>query len=996
MDTLKIFPAKPIPKDAPFLQLARGEQGQYVFEGESADNGRLTVAIDRIEGVLLQPLDVDDGFNGPTLWATRPSGGGLGARLVVPDASPAKVVGASHRDGEDFTRWVVDAQNGYKGQLRIPRHLCRVRHIEDMFHPRLVVVSDENGRPVPPEWPVIPNWIPALKARPTSNLIRDRDNKVIGVTYNFGLHGLDERMEVRYDAHDFVEVSHRDEELGEDDPLRVEVWPRTPLKNWGFFVVHVGKRSTSWSSFRWSLHTAARGSKESANSFVVKACVSQTSSDAEDGLRLVGRQGSSDDAVVARQRPRWLTFESTDDANGRACGTFDLLEEESIDMPVAAESEFGLDVGTSNSCLSYRRDSSSPVVSVDFDQTHRREGADPLLFVRFGTADRARSIRPLLPGVEGDNPEFRRGPGQDALTQVPSLVLLDPRALPGAPREVSLDKLHRALPFRDVVVPPTHYSESFAEPHKGWMVFNRLKWFPAEAEHSRLYLMHYVTSLLLLAAARHPAATTTLKVSYPLAFRKHDKENLKRALKEACARVQRFTGTDGRGGCKFTLGGEILTHDEGRCIAISHARQMPVSPDALAPLVVVCDIGGGSIDLATATFSPDDLPANRDGSLTFLSADSIYFGANLVLRYALNVARETLYNEDAGDDYIWNNFSQKVRAGGLDSILNTLPGDDRTSIEQATAFYFELVKEYAARSIAAALRNPYRYGAAQRLLFDETGARRPADAAGLEEEHFRDYSLGQPAGNDFWTKRPVPVEFVMTGNGWKLFELVAKDDLSATQQKVLRFGQSLAERIGQLVKHPVDGESELPESGAVQAFVRPTVSIKVGLKRSGGGRPVLKEALADSILSSVRRQQRETDEETAQRGERDAPNGFSEPRRARDRARSTPWFSFVGDRRVILPSRVSEFPHLIGDQTEAHGPALMLGNGATLEPAMPQELLQLARRLEMPVEPKLLVESRMEAITDDINDNGYRSKPLIASLFEKAVALKFYKSWSSS
>ena len=958
--------------------------------------------------------------------------------VTVPESSAARsvwqIASMYGCDTSQTLPFQLAKLSGEQVQLHIPGGMWRVQDIDEVFFPKLLVVIDEEGTWHLPDYPIRPLWQSAVReVRCTTE--KSADGRILSATYSVALRGLSTPAVRAFGQNDMAPMGS----AGASDPFRIMVWPNTNLATWRFFCVDLGRqREDDWTNAHWGLFTTVRkpsseGEQPSSDPdrfpdaarayqcrndsmlphrvFPCRAASAQRNQNRTS--ELVELRGGNSRREVAQDRPELLCIERRDQQAG---GVFKLLPPMDVSVQLrTTQPTVGIDIGTSNSCVSVD-DGTSPVYSVDLDMT--RPDAqfvatdDPrtdLVFVKVGSrANRLTTIEPWLPGLEGPGHKPDALKAATALTQIPTLVLLlDPQAK--TPADIDLKVVEAMLPIRDVIVPPPDYLRTFGGPlHHVSGAFDKLKWLSrsGDPQRSGIFLIKYLESIFLFVAAKMPCSGIQARLSYPLSFEPGDRMYLLRAAKKAAEAVKLYTGV---------AINPTLHADEGRCIISAHIRNSQAS-DKILPLSVVCDIGGGSIDIAVATYSAKErvgLPHGKvPASLVFLAADSVRFGANLLFERLFRDLKEAIVPDAATrsdrEIYAREMFKQRVRQLGYSKLLASVPGQ-RSQALTIVDCYFALVREYLARTIAATIRNPYRLGATIYRFNPRAAAQQAVVQDGMwgpETDEGRVtmsdlLTVPTPPGQPprCWMQlKEVTIDLLFTGNGWRSFEAFSAGALADRSQEMGAFVTALSRRVNELVNAPVDGEAaEVTKAFAGTKAARANAC--VGLQR--GATRVLKEALADSILGFDG--QRGTGDDADQASEPlSACNGFTEQAPAADMWDADaadgclPWYAMVGSRELAWRGDIYA---RIGppDSEMQFGSVVLPLRDGTLPPLPTPDLQDIGKRLELNLEFGSLYRRSIPDVTAAIAPAGHgnsRSRSLLSVMYEKVLAPHiFFRGW---
>ena len=848
--------------------------------------------------------------------------------------------------------------------VRVPGSIGRVVAVEDLFSPKGLVLYGDNGKTQaePAVYPMAAEWIPCVKDKPK---VRFEGGTL---EYTLSLHGLEGSVVRRYTAAE-IEVAGEPPDI--EDPeahLRVMVWPANPTPNWKLFVVDVGANGNknAWcGKFQWSLYhhpidsQSGRGAAREDERRVT-ACRSL-----RDNIPIVRRSEGAFDPVMPLRiatgdRPHYIEIGRIGETS--VCGSFDLLPRmgaPGLNESSAAEDSqgesWGVDIGTSNSCLArLARDAvtqKNQTVVVNLNQVWDPQAPnDSLVLCRIGTKKAPRSDLHWMPGLEGAT--GREVIQSEAITQVPTRLALLVKP-PKMPQALSAQEVRDMIPMCDVVVPPLQSRTTFGQSLVDERTVDRLKWVDKHEDKRVALLEQYVSCLLLMAAARiRPTGTVTVHFSQPLSFTDLQRQALELAAKAAAATVAEYSGV------QFVV---HVDSDESHCILEQFAA-LAKSKQPNFPVWVLCDIGGGSVDLAVAT-------GTSEKDYAFMAADSIKFGANLVFANLLEIAGQQLANTPHVPTQR-QAVRELIARSGFDSVLAKCNPNTKQQITKIVQCYYNLVAEYVARTVAGCLRNPKRF----------KGVCEASDGTGF------DSVLEQP---DYMT---TELHVLVTGNGFRTFDVIAA---GRTQTRLMQdFSTLVRDRVQELLRQPTGIPGEASEDDAwfakVPGPITPSRGGYLGLEPRAGV-VYLKEALAYSILASAGAGNSES------RSARDylaSPNGLTEfsagwPAR-RIPGAERPWYAFVGSKQMqrsvvgSLPFMVdTSEPWYVADPNVAR-------DERTFGPAMPESVARVARDLRWNVDVNQMFQLHAAEIDQLLkDDDGNRQWSLLKLLYEVGMTRLF-------
>lgn len=838
--------------------------------------------------------------------------------------------------------------------VRVPPSVGRVVPVEAMFSPKGLILYGDNGKNRA-EWadfPMAAEWRPFVKSCHASF-----DGNTL--EYRVELHGLQGALVRRYANAEIERAGEPPEVEIPESHLRIMVWPNNPSPLWKLFVVDVGANNNiqTWNGkFQWSLFHHPSTPHTSGHHRDDDLRVAPCRSIKDDSLILKRSQGLYDPKLPLRvatsDRPHYIEIRSIGEE--AVVGTFNLLprvnpHSEAIVNGSQSES-WGADIGTSNSCLArlVTSGTSQRTEIVNFNQVwDPKTPNESLIYCRVGDARAPRSELHWMPGLEGANSVDAFA--QEPITQVPTrlaLLVKDRR-----PEALTAQDVRALIPLCDAIVPPLQ-SGGFGQAKVDDSTVERLKWVERHDDKRVALLEQYITCMLLMAAARlRPSATVTVHFSQPLSFTQRQKEGLEAASRAAAERLTQYTGVpfDAK-----------VDSDESHCILEQFAALRGPVPRR-HPIWVLCDIGGGSIDLAVAA-------GESKQDYAFLAADSIKFGANLVLNNILELAGQQV-TASPHPETQRRMVREMILSAGYDAVLAKCNPNTKQQIHRIVQLYFELIAEYVARTVAGCMRNPTRMKA---LLGD------PPENGGFG------WDMHDP---EFMASR---IELLVTGNGFRTFDVLGKSPKAQMRQ----FASLVRERVAELLKMPTGFPTPAANDDMWFAHVpTPDVSESLGLEPSGGT-TFLKEALAYSILASASQVQsgehREADDYLA------SPNGITEYMEGwaarREPGNERPWYAFVGASTAIKRSRTGMHP-LPVVRTE---PWFITDPKVRREeklfgPPMPGTVLRFAQDLRWNLDFNHLYQQHTAEITSELESSQgqQRQWSLLKVIYEVAIARMF-------
>ncbi len=828
--------------------------------------------------------------------------------------------------------------------VRVPQSVGRIVAVEDLFSPKALVLYGDNRQASPADYPMAAVWRPFVKTcKPRF------DNGAI--VYQVELHGLEGVISRRYAGAEIETGGEPPDSANPESHLRIMVWPRNPPPKWRLFVVDVGANANDlyWNGvFKSSLYHHPAGRNEGQR---VAPCRS-----VKDGSELLSlKEGSFlpdlPTRVATSDRPNYIEIRRLGEE--AVVGTFTLLEHIDSSTPqhaIGHPEEWSVDIGTSNSCIA-RRDPSTPDVTliVDLNQvTPSRiggEAAPSLVLSRLGDPLNPRSEVQWMAGIEApNNPEAG---ANIPITQMPSrLSLLTRDRLPDA---LTVQEVRALVPMCDAVVPPLQ-SEKFGLMPVNDRTVDKLKWVEKHDTKRVALLELYIANMLLMAAARvRPTSTVSVRFSQPLAFNEAEKEGLLEAARGAAKRLTDLTGVP------FEA---RVDSDESHCI-LEEFASLNAGEQGFQPLWVLCDIGGGSIDIAVAT-------GENCKNYAVMAADSIRFGANLVFDNLLELAGQQV-SLSTDPKIQRHRVREMISQQGYGAVLARCNPSTKDKITNIVQLYFELVAEYVARTVAGCIRNPKRL-------------------KGL---------LGKAPGGFGWTADAPAhllsrIELLVTGNGFRTFEV-----LNRGARMMQLFTERVKSRCAELIQAPTGIPSVAADDDTFFAQVPPPDAAGYLGLAPPGGVTYLKEALAYSILHSSGQG---NGEDRYAEDFLSAPNGITEysaPWPARNIPGSQrPWYAFVGSAEKIARSNPTAGVYKV-DRTEpwfVENPTISRDEKA-FGPPMPGEVLRLAADLKWNLDLNYLCQQNISELTRLLKGvSGKRQWSLLKVIYECAIRGMFSSS----
>lgn len=856
------------------------------------------------------------------------------------------------------------------GIVVIPAQHASVIEVAALFVPKIVMLHGEDGQPRAPDYPVAANWLPAIRScEKTVSPAGDQ------ASYRVELHGLRGTINLSYSGDD---VAIAGEPRGNTSPgnhLRIMAWPKNAPKGWKLFVVDVGApyNRYQWAGqFKWSLLHRPDGDEPFLKAIY---CTEVRLNSQQPGkeIRDVFNENRASSfyhmegygRVASAERPDYLEVSGAEDKSG---GLFKFnfesrgLKDESTD--------WGLDVGTSNSCLTLKRKVAGSEVDktllVDFNQLSGAAGpgqAGLQIDSVIGHATKPRCHLHWMPGLEGAATADLWD--ESVRTQIPSrLIVLRENHW----ESLSKSDLQSLIPMLDVVLPPLAGRRSLGNDSVDKNTVDKLKWIQPSDDKMPVLLAKYVANVLVLAASRE-ATTSTVNVKYsvPLAFDNDQSKKFNDAVKSGCEQARELTGI------RFNA---AKSADESRCIAMQFVKGFDTDR---VPLWVICDIGGGSVDVAVATATKKDLTAPDSGatlangyehSFAVLAADSVKFGAELVMDAVIRIAGKELAPKDSDPAVIRQAVRERLNEVGLEKMVTACSPSIQARICDIVWIYYYLLAEYVARIAAGSIRNQ------QRLL--------GFMAADIKKGGY------QISGLD-----PIDVELqleiLITGNGFRTFDAIRA---RRSDTRIINdFADLVRDRVMKLIV------SDIPEYQEETAWFRGVPALEStghrGLYVPDLNVRLLKEAQAYAILSTGAMPMSEEDFADLL----SCPNGISEFQEGRKalgvKGINRPWYAFVGSRKVIMPqlhaSGAKPFEMPDDDHWFVSG-ASVARTKERFGPGWPSELQQRAATLAWDLDLNNLYEKHSQDIKARMAGQaqaGHRASSLLRAIYEAGIARHF-------
>jgi hypothetical protein len=906
-----------------------------------------------IDGIC--PFDFDPASNsepgspGVVIWDSR---GGTSLKIERAPALTERPKALSNGTFEVLT------DRGY--YVSVPPSVGRIVTVEEIFSPKVIVLYGDDRKKVPADFPLAAPWRAFVKScRPTI----EGD----AVVYHVELHGLNGSIVRRYSGAEVVDAGELPSEPpSEESQLRIMVWPRNPPPQWSLFVVDVGTNNNdkAWTNkYAWSLFHHPPGKNEDQR---VVPCRNM-----KDGSEILRRGGglfapTLPLRVATSDRPHYIEVRRT--GEDAVVSTFNLLKHAEAASTSASSTpeEWAVDIGTSNSCVTRLEAGAAggeQVRLVNFNQISAPRTPEDLdsslVLCRIGDQLNPRSELHWMPGL--DSPNSKDLKNSAAITQLPSrLALLVRDRLPESLGEMEIAAL---IPMCDAIVPPL-VSESFGIKAVDDSTVDRLKWVEKHDTRRVALLELYITNVLLMAAARvRPSGNVSVRFSQPLAFNPSQREGLQLAASRAAKRLTKYTGVD------FEA---RIDSDESHCILEQFASLKPGAPPKW-PVWLLCDIGGGSIDIAVAT-------GLNTNSYAVVAADSIKFGANLVFDNVLELAGQQVGRSP--DPRVQRRRARElVLAQGYEGVIAACNSSTKQHIQRIVQMYFELVAEYVARVVAGCFRNPKRL----KGLWGTPGA----------DAHRHDPPTTDQGGFDGVMSESesmaAHIELLVTGNGFRTFDV-----LGPSKKQMEQFTDRIRSRCAELICAPTGIASKAAADDAWFATVPPPDAMgSLGLAPKGGA-VYLKEALAYSILKAGH--QGSADDRTAE-DLLAAPNGVTEygapwPAR-RIPGSERPWYAFVGVLQKEIKRSDAGASHFKVDRNEPWyitDPSI-IRDEKVFGPSMPTEVMTLARDLRWNLDLNQLCQQNASELGKELRDvNNKRQWPLLKVIYERAIMRLFASS----
>jgi hypothetical protein len=901
-----------------------------------------------------------------------PTAGDPGARLVIWccrkvgdatwNASKVPALAYDVEKSQDGRQYEIRTTGGF---VSVSTDLANRVEVDTIFFGKLVVLHGDDGEPKVPDFPVQAKWRPAVKAvrvEPTER----------GYRYSVELYGLRGTIERTYEGGDVLHAGEPKTSRNPGNHLRIMVWPKVSPETWKLFVFDIGApyNTYQWAGlYSWSLlrggdlGNASRSRKveycvaATADGSVGKALRDELNKDPASSFCGVTGYGR----VASRDRPEYLEIK---EANGNGGGIFELrLETRRIGS--TSPGDWGLDIGTSNSCVAYNVTNPKGEGSIPHPIAFNQVGVenhDSQVYCLVGKAEAPRCNLHWMPGLEG--PADVDLWDSALRTQVPSRVtVLKTDATGQLQRWDSLTKSELAalVPMVDVVIPPMSGRRSLGNDSVDGNTVDNLKWLKSTDQKKPILLAKYISSMLVMAAARHVnGPSVNVHYGVPLAFSHEESLQFTVAISAACKAASALTGV------AFNLDAEIA--DESRSIASEFMKGY--HGDRL-PIWVICDVGGGSVDIAVATANIAAThrvpPEPLDTSFAVLAADSVKFGANLVMQKVIELGGREIAPR-ATEATVEQEVRERLAEIGLEQVIALCSTTSQERIKQVIWMYYYLLGEYVARVTAGCIRNKQRFIGLLAADRDQGG-----------------YGLGDFEAQELLTQ----VELLITGNGFRTFDVLRGG--RSDERIVADFSEWVRARIMQLLTAPVpDLESE---SNWFKDVPAATATSHRGLKVAD--RRLMKEAQAYAILASGGAGSGTLDSHDLI----SAPNGLNEiqagSRILGHAGSKRPWYSFVGSPEVIIPSRKkAQEPQFHMGRDEQHHFTVpnVARDPKKFGPTLPPDITQRAANLSWNMDLNKLFEDNAQAIRERIGGtggDGKRTGSLLKAMYEVAISRHF-------
>lgn len=919
----------------------------------------------------LAPAGSDDSrLDGLCLF--DPTAADPGARLVIwccrkgPDAtwnaSKAEALAFDVERSQDGSKYEIRTTKGF---VRVSTELANRVEVDSIFFGKLVVLHGDDGEPKAPDFPVHAKWRPAVKSAKVEPTER-------GYRYTVEFYGLRGVVERTYEGGDVLHAGEPKTSRNPGSHLRIMAWPKVAPDTWKLFVVDIGApyNSYQWAGlYSWSLlRSGDRGNASRTRALDYCTSVTVDGSSGKPIRDVLNKDPASSfcgitgyGRVAAQERPEYLEVK---EATGNGGGIFE-MRLETRKIVAASSGEWGLDIGTSNSCIAHSlpnpKGEGSVPHPIAFNQVVAG-GQDAQIYCLVGKPDAPRCNLHWMPGLEGPADEDL---WDSALrTQVPSRVTVlstDAGGLLQRWDSLTKGELAALVPMVDVVIPPMSGRRSLGNDAVDGNTIDNLKWLKSTDPKKPLLLAKYISVMLVMAAARH-ANGPSINIHYgvPLAFNHEESLQFTAAMSAACKSATMLTGV------VFNLDTEIA--DESRSIATQFMKGY--HGDRL-PIWVICDVGGGSVDIAVATASiastHKNPPEPLDTSFAVLAADSVKFGANLVMQKVIELGGREIAPR-ATEATVEQEVRERLAEIGLEQLIALCSATSQERIKQVIWMYYYLLGEYVARVTAGCIRNK------QRLM--------GLLAADLEKGG---YGLGEFEAQELLTQ----IELLITGNGFRTFDVLRSG--RSDERIVADFSEWVRARVMQLLTAPVpDLEAESDWFKDVPAA---TVASHRGLKV--GERRLMKEAQAYAILASGGAGSGTLESQDLI----SAPNGLNEiqagSRILGHAGSKRPWYSFVGSPEVIIPSRKkaqqAQF-HMGSDEQHHFTVPNVAREPKKFGPPLPSDVTQRAANLSWNMDLNKLFEDNAQAIRERISGSGgdgKRTGSLLKAMYEVAISRHF-------
>lgn len=604
-----------------------------------------------------------------------------GSSVVLRVDQHGVVVRGSKADTR-YERWEDGAREQVSHQLSVGRRLRLVftelgtRQVSSICYPKVPVFVDERGELVVPTLPVRTEELDCIDLERLDQLIASQELKLPSggnYLYRLPLRGRDTLAEITIPTY-----TPEPGQPSKDNAFRgvnLRVWPNLDLDSWRYYLVGVA------------------GSSDEGNQLVREQRLTVQVQGAEDAVwRPVDRvqRGGESRSLQLDQRPRWVAAELADTSVPTSRGGGRVLAGGLFYVPPArspasdVQSSFGLDFGTSNTCVAVQ-----------------------------GFMSKGQAQPELLPDIAETawNHYLVRG-GPESTEQAGPELWPSPRGF-GTRRDLFASELLFALPKRDLSgrladLASWRFGIDFGIPSAGAKplysedehILGDFKWSAMLRHHAAMFApnvvdlqAHYLGAVLLLAYVRSAMGSSgrcsrvaNVLYSYPMAFDADNSSNMK-TLQDSTAKAQEWLAK--ATGLHWTL-------SQGADESTAAARNVG-NPGA--NILVYLDMGGGSTDIGVLF---EDQPNHwRTVYLTSVAYAGMALLEGFVGPVQNGVARQSCLAGNVSLDTLRRRVRESSDAGQVLSDPQLFRTHFEGSVKRRTNHFYGYIIEYIARLLAA-------------------------------------------------------------------------------------------------------------------------------------------------------------------------------------------------------------------------------------------------------------------------------------------------------